>query len=939
MLAVGTVLQNRYLIVNKIGQGGMGAVYEAKDQRLGVTVALKETIVNQEALHKAFEREAKLLAKLRHASLPVVSDYFFEGDGQYLIMQYIDGKDLGELLLEKKVFPLIDVLNWSERLLDALDYLHSQNPPIIHRDIKPSNLKLTERGEIILLDFGLAKGNQSQSNTNASIYGYTPHYAPIEQIEGTGTDERSDIYALAATIYHLLTGVKPADAMPRVLSVLNGNSDPLRPACEISPQIPIAISEVLSRALSQKRDERPASIAQMKKELNDAIKKTQDPQLMTVLSAANNSSDKIQTSPSLQVKTVPFNENDNIATLVKDGNNNIPQTNPGTNPQAKAEQTQLVTRVNDTVQIPADRLNNLPEKSSKLPFLVAIASIFIFATAIVVGLFFLSKNKPSTTNFSASQAIDISLASKDERKPTPLSAKVILGYGLNEPRYYEVLALAGEIKLTLNVIANGATVTLETLDKDLKPLPSSILSLSSLSNHNEQKTITFINSAKQKIILKLSNNYPKDLKAYRLQINGNLELAVSKEVSDVNKLSALAKEFEDRDNPTPLSSSQIVNKGNDKDLYYNFDADPGEIKLALNVISNGSTVVVNIFDESANLIQFSNNTTDLSLAAVAFHNEKSVTTINNTRKQKLLMRISSNYLNDLKAYRLVLTGPIKYSKEKEKTNFASLLKEFEARDNPIVLASNEIIQRGNEKDLYYTFRVQPGELQFSLDLISNGSTLSIQAFDDQDKPIKFNNNSSEFSLAATADHHEKRNFSLINERSQSILMRISNSYPKDLKAYRLRLTGAIQIIKPDPSANKAFESLSKLFNDRDNPKPLTSNEISAQTGSEKDLYYTFVAEAGEIDLTLGLMSDGSTIAVEFFDKDNNPIAYIDKSTVFSVSSTSNKVSEKSITLLVKEKQNILMRITNTYPQSIKEYSIELIGSLELNQNNDLVPVQ
>lgn len=936
MLAVGTVLQNRYLIVHKIGQGGMGAVYEAKDQRLGVTVALKETIVNQEALHKAFEREAKLLAKLRHASLPVVSDYFFEADGQYLVMQYIDGKDLGELLSEKKIFPLVDVLNWTERLLDALDYLHSQNPPIIHRDIKPSNLKLTERGEIILLDFGLAKGNQSQGNTNASIYGYTPHYAPIEQIEGTGTDERSDIYALAATIYHLLTGVKPADAMPRVLSVLNGNSDPLRPACEISPQIPVAISEVLSRALSQKRDERPASAAQMKRELNDAIKKTQDPQLMTVLSAANKSNDKVQTSPSLQVKTIPFDQNDNIATLVKASSNDLPETSIGTNPQPKAEQTQLVTRVNDTVQIPPDRLNNLPEKSSKLPFLVAIVSIFIFATAIVAGLFFLSKNKPS--NFSASQALDISLASKDERKPTPLSAKMILGYGLNEPRYYEVLASAGEIKLILNVVANGATVTLEILDKDLKPLPNSTLSLSSLSNHNEQKNITFINSTKQKLILKLSNNYPKDLKAYRLEIDGNLELVASKEASNANKLSALAKEFEDRDNPTPLSSNQIVNRGSDKDFYYSFEAEAGEIKLALNVISNGSTVLINVFDESANLVQFSNNTTDFSLAAVAFHNEKTVTTINNTRKQKFLMRLTNNYSNDLKAYRLVLSGPIKYSKDKEKPAFASLLKEFNDRDNPIVLSNNEIIQRGNEKDLYYTFRVQPGELQFSLDLISNGSTLSIQAFDDQDKPIKFNNNSNEFSLAATADHHEKRNFLLINERSQSILMRISNSYPKDLKAYRLRLTGAIQIIKSDPNANKAFESLSKLFNDRDNPKPLTSNEISAQTGSEKDLYYTFVAEAGEIDLTLGLMADGSTINVEFFDKDNNPIAYIDKSTSFSVSSTSNKVAEKSITLLVKEKQNILMRITNTYPQSIKDYSIELIGDLELYQNNDLVPV-
>ena len=211
MLTPETILQNRYLILTLLAQGGMGAVYQAKDQRLGNIVALKETFFNDDALSNAFEREARLLADLHHAALPVVSDHFKEGDGQFLVMQFIPGDDLATLLeRDKKPFPVQDVLQWADRLLDALDYLHTHEPPIIHRDIKPQNMKLTARGEIVLLDFGLAKGaahGMTNINSNQSIHGYTPIYAPLEQIQGSGTEARSDLYSLAATLYHLLTGV------------------------------------------------------------------------------------------------------------------------------------------------------------------------------------------------------------------------------------------------------------------------------------------------------------------------------------------------------------------------------------------------------------------------------------------------------------------------------------------------------------------------------------------------------------------------------------------------------------------------------------------------------------------------------------------------------------------------------------------------------------
>ena len=196
MLAPDTLVQNRYLIVRLIGQGGMGAVYQAVDRRLGNTVALKQTLIGGAQFSRAFEREAQLLAGLRHPALPKVIDHFAGEAGQFLVMEFIPGNDLATMLAARGgPFPLEDMLRWSDQVLDALDYLHTQQPPLIHRDIKPQNMKVMPRGEIILLDFGLAKGSASQSSapTTGSLFGYTPQYAPLEQIQGTGTDQRTDL--------------------------------------------------------------------------------------------------------------------------------------------------------------------------------------------------------------------------------------------------------------------------------------------------------------------------------------------------------------------------------------------------------------------------------------------------------------------------------------------------------------------------------------------------------------------------------------------------------------------------------------------------------------------------------------------------------------------------------------------------------------------------
>lgn len=275
-LAPNTMILERYLVVHLIGKGGMGEVYLAVDQRLGSAVALKRTSFADDAsLAAAFEREARILARLRHPVLPKVSDHFVDGSDQYLVMEHISGDDLSKRIeAANKPFPVSWVMFWADQLLDALNYLHSHTPPIIHRDIKPQNLKLTDDNHIVLLDFGLSKdsGPIAQGGTGSapSVVGYTPHFAPLEQIRGTGTDPRSDIYSLSATLYQLITNVTPDDALSRADALLSGKPDPAAAISSINADVSEDVSAVIMRGLEVTQDKRFASAAEMQRELRAA---------------------------------------------------------------------------------------------------------------------------------------------------------------------------------------------------------------------------------------------------------------------------------------------------------------------------------------------------------------------------------------------------------------------------------------------------------------------------------------------------------------------------------------------------------------------------------------------------------------------------------------------------------------------------------------------
>ena len=279
-IAPNTLIQNRYLIVHLIGKGGMGEVYLAVDQRLGSAIALKRTFFSDDVLlGNAFEREARTLARLRHPVLPKVSDHFTDEGTQYLVMEHISGEDMSKRLEGmQKPFPLSWVLFWADQLLDSLNYLHTHEPPIIHRDIKPQNLKLTDENHIVLLDFGLSKnsaGETRATTSGGSIVGYTPHYAPMEQIRGTGTDARSDLYSLSATLYQILTVNVPPDALTRADSLINGLPDPITPINEINTEVSKAVSDVIVKGMSISQEQRYKSAREMQKALRDAYAQMQ----------------------------------------------------------------------------------------------------------------------------------------------------------------------------------------------------------------------------------------------------------------------------------------------------------------------------------------------------------------------------------------------------------------------------------------------------------------------------------------------------------------------------------------------------------------------------------------------------------------------------------------------------------------------------------------
>jgi len=252
-----TLLENRYRIDGLLAHGGMGAIYRAFDTNLSTPVAIKENFFQTPHHIAQFKQEALILARLRHPALPRVSHHFSFEEQQYLVMDYIDGENLWEIV-QKRGEPLREkeALDYIIQVCQAVSYLHRQSPPIIHRDIKPQNIKITSDGQAVLVDFGIAKQFVGEeSRTEAGAQGITSGFSPPEQYGGGGTNPTSDIYSLGATLYAVLTGQKPPDSVSLLVGRANFKSPDL-----LNPNLSHEIAQAITHAMQPKMEDRPQTM-------------------------------------------------------------------------------------------------------------------------------------------------------------------------------------------------------------------------------------------------------------------------------------------------------------------------------------------------------------------------------------------------------------------------------------------------------------------------------------------------------------------------------------------------------------------------------------------------------------------------------------------------------------------------------------------------------
>jgi len=267
----GALLHKRYRIIEILGQGGMGSVYRAVDENLGMDVAVKENLFTSDEYARQFRLEAVILANLRHPNLPRVTDHFVIADqGQYLIMDYIEGEDLRQRMERNGSISEEEAILIGVAMSDALQYLHTRKPSVIHRDIKPGNVRITPDGHIFLVDFGLAKLLKGSQATTTGARAMTPGYSPPEQYGTARTDPRTDVYSLGATLYASLTGIIPEDGLARAMDNIE-----LTPLRKRNPKVSRKLANAIEKAMAVRPENRFQSAEEFRLALAATDVKTQ----------------------------------------------------------------------------------------------------------------------------------------------------------------------------------------------------------------------------------------------------------------------------------------------------------------------------------------------------------------------------------------------------------------------------------------------------------------------------------------------------------------------------------------------------------------------------------------------------------------------------------------------------------------------------------------
>jgi WD40 repeat protein/tRNA A-37 threonylcarbamoyl transferase component Bud32 len=307
LLGRATMLQDRYRIEDLLGCGGYGAVYRAIDMRLNKTVAIKEN--HSPLSDQQFAEEAKLLAQLQHPNLPGVTDYFSADNGrQYLVMDFVDGQHLEQRVADYAKVSKAGVMTEeaAQRLLhgvfEAVAYLHGQQSPIIHGDIKPANIIIAPGNKAVLVDFGTARvltsGGGYQTQAIPAPAAGSEGYAPIEQYRAGGATQRSDIYALGATLYFVLTGKEP----PAAPDLADGSQE-LKPLHQFNPEVPLHTATAIQRAMAMKQGDRFGAVQEFHQALTTAP--TVTPTVQTQTPATPSQATPPQTSPRTPALSLP----------------------------------------------------------------------------------------------------------------------------------------------------------------------------------------------------------------------------------------------------------------------------------------------------------------------------------------------------------------------------------------------------------------------------------------------------------------------------------------------------------------------------------------------------------------------------------------------------------------------------------------------------------
>ncbi len=256
MLEIGSLIDGKYKILSEIGRGGMSIVYMALNEKANKTWAVKEvrkdSVMDFELVKQGLIVETDLLKKLSHPNLPSIVDVIEDEETFLIVMDYIEGNPLSEVLQEYGAQPWTNVVEWGMQLCDVLGYLHTRKPPIIYRDMKPSNIMLKPDGNIVLFDFGIAREFKEKNLADTTCLG-TVGYAAPEQFGNMGqTDPRTDIYGLGATLYHLVTGMNPSEPPYEI-----------KPIQQINPSLPEGLQSVILKCTQRNPDDRYQSAAEL----------------------------------------------------------------------------------------------------------------------------------------------------------------------------------------------------------------------------------------------------------------------------------------------------------------------------------------------------------------------------------------------------------------------------------------------------------------------------------------------------------------------------------------------------------------------------------------------------------------------------------------------------------------------------------------------------